>query len=87
MPKCSANSKNKQICSLYFLKAICAFMVIMLHTPFDKILKEITTPICQIAVPVFFIISGYFFYNKRELSYEVKLRNIIKKNYWLNNNL
>ena len=53
------NSYQKQeIRSLYILKAVCAFFIICIHCSF--IGRNIFLPIIKIAVPCFFIISGYF---------------------------
>lgn len=50
---------TSSIPSLYMLKAICAFFVGMIHMPF--IFREALQPIIITAVPVFFIVTGYFF--------------------------
>lgn len=49
---------RKEISSLYVLKAFCAFGVVLLHTQFFA--REYFIPICRLAVPLFFMISGYF---------------------------
>lgn len=43
------------------LKFICAFMVICIHIPFPQPIGTIITPITRIAVPIFFMITGYFY--------------------------
>lgn len=59
------NIKGKTtISSLFVLKGICAFIVVMLHTP--SILQERLSPFVPwgyIAVPIFCMISGYFLYD------------------------
>lgn len=44
-----------------FLKFLCCFFVISIHAPFPEPLKSFTMPLARMAVPVFFIISGYYF--------------------------
>lgn len=43
------------------LKSLCAFLVVCIHTPFSGLFGECVTTISRIAVPIFFLISGYFF--------------------------
>ena len=56
---------------LDFLKCICAFMVVCIHTSFPGIVGKAVVPICRIAVPLFFMITGYYYSNtsikKKEL--------------------
>jgi len=49
---------NKELPGLYILKLLAALMVIQIHigTP----LRFMVLPLCRIAVPAFFMISGYF---------------------------
>lgn len=54
--------ENKRLNNLDVLKAICAFLVICIHISYKDKLGNITTPICRIAVPIFFMITGYFYY-------------------------
>ncbi len=57
--------KKKQatpISSLYVLKALSAFLVVSCHTPF-ALLKDKVSFIQCLAVPLFFMISGYFIYS------------------------
>lgn len=53
---------------LDFLKFICCFMVICLHCPFPGVLGDIITPLSRIAVPVFFMITGYFTHHEKQAS-------------------
>lgn len=57
-----SNERNN---SLDALKTICAFLVICIHVPFPGIVSEIITSLARIAVPIFFMITGYF-YNKTD---------------------
>lgn len=47
--------------NLDVLKTICAFLVICIHVPFPGIVGEIIIPLARIAVPIFFMITGYFY--------------------------
>lgn len=57
----SVELKSGPISSLYVLKAICAFLVVVIHFPMKY--GYYFYPIVRIAVPCFFMISGYFLYN------------------------
>lgn len=48
--------------SLDTLKFICAILVICIHTPQPLWLQPIIDPLQRCAVPIFFMISGYFTY-------------------------
>ena len=43
------------------LKALCAFMVVCIHAPFPGVLGRCFEVICCLAVPCFFMISGFFY--------------------------
>lgn len=51
-------NKSVEISSFYVLKAICAFFVICCHVP----TWLAGNPIIDLAVPIFFMITGYFLY-------------------------
>lgn len=53
--------QKRSISSLYVLKAICAFFVVVIHFPMKY--GYYLYPIVRIAVPCFFMISGFFLYN------------------------
>ena len=66
------------ISSLYVEKCSCAFLVVSCHTPMGA-LKWLISPIAMAAVPIFFLISGYFLYSpSEEKSYE-RAKKSIKK--------
>ena len=72
---------GKKIYSLYLLKCICAFFVVGIHFPFYG--KGLLLPLIVVAVPVFFIISGYFVcpsMDNKEKSLS-KLRGAISKTF------
>lgn len=75
-----------EISSLMALKAICAFLVIQLHILSNY--KEYAIPICRIAVPIFFMISGYFMLNAYGQITSDKLKRSLLKilniTFWVN---
>lgn len=48
------------------LKAICAFLVVCIHVPFPGVIGEYFTALTRIAVPIFFMITGYFYLDVEE---------------------
>ncbi len=56
------NVENKRLNNLDILKAICAFLVICIHISYKDKIGNIVTPLCRIAVPIFFMITGFFYY-------------------------
>lgn len=46
---------------LDFLKLFCSFLVVCIHRPFPEPTGAIATAIASMAVPVFFMITGYFY--------------------------
>ena len=51
----------KRNTGLDFLKFICSFLIICIHAPYPKTTGVIMTSLSRIAVPVFFMITGYFY--------------------------
>ena len=56
------NVVNQRLNNLDVVKAICAFLVICIHISYKEDLGNIITPLCRIAVPLFFMITGYFYH-------------------------
>ncbi len=59
------DGKNKSlssVSSLYVLKALCAFAVVILHAPLGAF-TDYACLISSIAVPIFFMVTGYFLYS------------------------
>ena len=56
------------------LKLICAMFVIFIHTPQPEILENYITPLVCCAVPIFFMISGYFTYGRKDLTHIIHKR-------------
>ena len=51
--------KNRNL-GVDILKFLCAFLVVMIHAPIQGV-SQYTTPIARIAVPIFFMITGYYY--------------------------
>lgn len=68
---------NCEIPGLQILKFICALFVIQIHT--ESLIKPYVLPLCRIAVPIFFIISGYFLLNKDGKLNEIKILHVLWK--------
>lgn len=60
--------------SIDTLKLICAILVISLHVPLPEGSIDYLTPIMRCAVPVFFMLSGYFTYSKSGLNNVIRKR-------------
>lgn len=43
------------------LKALCAFLVVCIHAPFPGIVGDYFTALSRVAVPIFFMITGYYY--------------------------
>ena len=65
-------TESIRVFGLDILKAICAFLVITIHAPFPGILGSCVIALARIAVPIFFMITGYFYsetqHRKNELN-------------------
>lgn len=70
---------NKSIDSLYFLKGVCAFLVVCCHAPMFGVFNDWIAPIRMAAVPFFFVISGYFLYHEDESKQRERLKKSILK--------
>ena len=61
------------------LKSICAFLVVCIHVPFPNIWGEYFTSLTRIAVPIFFMITGYFYTDIMKRHGEIRqIRKIFK---------
>lgn len=63
--------------SLDILKFICALLVILLHTPQPKGFEFYIDPLQRCAVPIFFMISGYFTFKRENLNKVLQKRLVI----------
>lgn len=52
---------EQRLNGLDILKCICAFLVVCIHVAFRKNFGASIVPLCKCAVPVFIMITGYFF--------------------------
>lgn len=62
---------NNRKDSIDFLRAACAFLVVCIHIPFPGIFGEYFVALARIAVPAFFMISGYF-YEPEKINKQIK---------------
>lgn len=54
------------------LKFICTFLVVCIHAPFEGVLGDIIITIARIAVPIFFMITGYYYIDTKKRGNELK---------------
>ena len=64
--------------SLDLLKFISSFMIVCIHFKFFGTAGEFITVVSRFAVPVFFMISGYYSYGAEEKKIRSKIFNILK---------
>lgn len=69
---------NNRQHNIDFLRLICALLVVCIHCT-NYSLREYILPITRIAVPIFFIISGYFLYSDNNEHTKSKIGKSIKK--------
>ena len=60
--------------SMDSLKLICAILVMCIHTPQIENMVDYIAPLYRCAVPIFFMISGYFTYGKKNLDSTIRRR-------------
>lgn len=75
--------ENKRYYSLDALKGICALLVVLFHVPIPGKVGQIVILFAKCAVPIFFMISGYFLGKKHDtekilISIKKQLLKIIK---------
>lgn len=73
----------KRFHSIDGMKTIAAFLVICIHIPFPGLLGEIITPIARIAVPFFFMVSGFLLWSDIRNILQEKVISSIKNILWL----
>lgn len=69
---------RRELSSLYILKALCAFGVIALHSPWGAFTPYIRL-IASVTVPLFFMTTGYFLYSENKDKLQGALERSIKK--------
>lgn len=70
--------QHSRNCSLDLLKTISSFMIVCIHFKFPGEFGHFITIIARFAVPIFFMISGYFSYNNSLEKIKNKTLHIIK---------
>ena len=68
-------NRNK---SLDVLKLIASYFVVFIHFKFSGLAGDIVEALARFAVPVFFMVSGYFAYSNSTEKLVSKMKNIIK---------
>ena len=70
--------------SIDSLKMICAILVVLIHSQF--LFKDIVFPLLRIAVPIFFMISGYFIYDENNAGLKINrsIKSIFSIFIWSN---
>lgn len=53
--------RERRADNIDILKAICAFLIVCIHIPFPGKMGEYFTALTRTAVPIFFMITGYFY--------------------------
>lgn len=51
---------QKRNTSIDFLRFICAFLVVCIHAPFPGVIGGCIKAVARIAVPIFFMSTGFF---------------------------
>lgn len=65
--------------SIDLLKFLLSFIVVAIHVnPFGEKLGYLRFPLCRIAVPIFFLVSSYFFFRKIKNNPTNEHKNILK---------
>ena len=72
-------NRNK---SLDVLKLIASYFVVFIHFKFSGLAGDIVEALARFAVPVFFMVSGYFAYSNSIEKIISKMKNIIKIYFW-----
>ena len=67
-----SRSEQSRADNIDILKATCAFLIVCIHVPFPGVIGEYFTALTRIAVPVFFMITGYFYFDVEEKNGETR---------------
>ncbi len=76
MNLCLKKRSTSRIYGLDILKSICTFMVIMIHTGYPGELGNYAIVLSRIAVPIFFMITGFFYVESNDNKKLKKLKAI-----------
>lgn len=63
---------RKRYLGIDMLKAFCAFLIVCIHCPFPGVFGQYFVALTRIAVPIFFMITGYFYMDIQKGQKEVK---------------
>ncbi|MEG0789524.1 MAG: acyltransferase [Alistipes sp.] len=74
-------NKMTRIPSLYLLRCVCMFMIVMIHYPIAG--ANDCLPILRAAVPAFFMTSGYFLFTAQREEMKTHLIKACRKMVWL----
>lgn len=58
---------------LYILKTICCITVVFLHATFPGVIGRFIVYFCRYPVPIFLMITGFFFVSSNFIKYEIKI--------------
>ncbi|SFB29954.1 Peptidoglycan/LPS O-acetylase OafA/YrhL, contains acyltransferase and SGNH-hydrolase domains [Acetitomaculum ruminis DSM 5522] len=71
-------NKKERIYSYDTFRLIAAFCVVALHFPMRNRFGDELSVLARIGVPFFFLISGYFHFNHKELDYKKIIKELLK---------
>lgn len=54
-------SSKKRFAGFDILKFFCAFLIVVIHFPFPSVFGQLVGALIRIGVPIFFMITGYFY--------------------------
>ena len=83
--KTSSNpvQRTEKYYSIDGMRAIAAFFIVCLHVPFSGTFGEVVSAFARIAVPFFFMISGFFIWSDTEEKQYKRIRKQIKHLFFL----
>lgn len=70
--KHNINNKVERYNSIDLLKCICCFLIICIHQPFPTVVGNYIVVLSRVAVPIFFMISGFFWCKLSDNNSKVK---------------
>lgn len=76
-------STTQRNTTLDVLKCLACFLIVTIHAPFPSYLGALFLTVARIAVPFFFMVSGYFFYRKNDVGISALAKKRIKHTLWL----
>jgi peptidoglycan/LPS O-acetylase OafA/YrhL len=70
---------NKRIPSIDAYRALLSFLIVCIHSEFPSVGGDVVVTIARIAVPSFFVISGYFMFTNSVPEFIIRNTNAIKR--------